>query len=279
MSLRLLIWALALCPAAAPAADWSVSLSGGITTVADEDEQPFVSLALYRYFGAGFVRAGVAWFDGEGDPDVAEPLPADTRQITVGGGYQAGRVLLDAYATVGSRDFIPPAPARTAGRIVRDDSEGSLFTLGGSATWDAPAGDDWSIAPFLSLSYTELDTARTIVPQAGDPVIEEQEESGVTGIAGVSAERIWPGGSLGVYLAAAATSNRASINRQGSGVPTSRTSQPVAAEDESDSWFEYWLSGSVQLSRDVSIDALLVRTAGFSRGEATSASAGVRVQF
>ena len=279
MSPRHFVWALALWPAGAPAADWSISLSGGVTTIAGADEQPFVSLALYRYFGAGYVRAGAAWMDGEGEPDVAEPLPAQTQQVTVGGGYQAGRVLLDAYATLGRRDFTPPGPDRTNGRIVRDDTDGSLFTLGGSATWDVPAGDRWSVAPFLSASYTELDTARTLVPQIGDPVVVERKENGVTGISGVSVERIWAGGSLGVYLAAAATSNRASINRQGSGLPASRAAQLLPAEDKSDAWFEYGLTGSIQLGRDVSLDALLVRTAGFGRGETTSASAGLRVQF
>ena len=70
MSPRYLIWALALWPASASAADWSMSLSGGIATIAGESEQPFASVTLYRYFGAGFVRAGVAWFDGEGAPDM-----------------------------------------------------------------------------------------------------------------------------------------------------------------------------------------------------------------
>jgi hypothetical protein len=279
MSPRHLIWALAIWPASASAADWSVSLSGGIATLAGEGGQPFVSASLYHYFGAGFVRTGVAWFDGKGDPDVAEPLPARTRQITVGGGYQAGRVLLDAYATLGRRDFTPPSPARTNGRIVRDETDGSLFTFGGSVTWDAPAGENWSIAPFASLSYSLLDTARTIVPQAGDPIIEERREHGLTGIAGVSAERLWRGGSLGVYLAAAATSNRASINRQGSGLLAARTPQLDPAEDRGDAWFEYGLSGSIRLSADVSLDAALVRTAGFAQGETTSASTGIRIQF
>jgi hypothetical protein len=256
-----------------------VSLSGGLATIAGEDEQPFVSLGLYRYLGASFVRAGIAWFDGEGEADVAVPLPAQTRQITIGGGYQAGRLLLDAYATLGKRDFTPPGPDRTNGRPVRDESDGDLFTLGGSITWDAPAGERWSVAPFVSLSYSAVDSARTLVPQAGDPVIVEMRESGLTGIAGVSAERIWPGGSLGVYLAAAATSNRASINRQGSGLRASRTPQLIPAEDEADAWAEYGVSGSIQLSRDISLDGLLVRTAGFGPGETTSASAGVRIQF
>ena len=279
MSPRHLIWALALWPAGASAADWSVSLSGGIATIAGQSEQPFASLGLYRYFGDGFVRANAAWFGGEGDPDIAEPLPARTRQVTIGGGYQAGRVLLDAYATLGKRDFTPPAPSRTNGRVVRDNADGSLFTLGGSVTWDAPAGDNWSIAPFVSLSYSALDTARTLVPQTGDPVIEERREGGLTGIAGVSAERIWRGGSLGAYLAAAATSNRASINRQGSGLAASRTPQLIPAEDDGDFWLEYGVSGSIQLSADISLDALLVRTAGFEMGQTISASTGVRIRF
>ena len=279
MKSRHLVWALALWPAGASAADWSLSLSGGVATLAGEGGQPFVSLALYRYFGAGFVRAGIAWFDGEGEPGLAEPLPAQTRQITIGGGYQAGRVLLDGYATLGSRDFAPPGPDRTGGRAVRGETDGGLITVGGSVTWDAPAGDDWSVAPFLSLSYSRVDTARTLLPPAGDPLIEETRESGVTGIAGVSAERIWEGGSLGVYLAGAATSNRAAVNRQGSGLAASRTPQLIPAADEDDAWFEYGLSGSLQLSSDVSLDALLVRTAGFGAGETISASAGVRLRF
>jgi hypothetical protein len=277
--MRHLIWVLALWPASASATNWSLTMSGGVATFAGENEQPFVSADLYRYFGAGFVHAGFSWFDGEGEPEVADPLPAQTRLITVGGGYQAGRVLVDGFVTVGSRDFTPPGPDRTNGRAVRDDTDGDLLTLGGSVTWDAPAGEQWSIAPFLSLSYSEIDVARTLVPQTGDPVVEQMEESGVTGIAGISAERVWQGGSFGVYLSGAATSNRASINRQGSGLPASRTPQLIPTEDESDAWFEYGLSGSIQISPYVSIDALLVRTAGFGIGETTSASAGVRIRF
>jgi Autotransporter beta-domain len=279
MSPRHLIWLLAAWPAGATAADWSLSVSGGVATVAGEGGQPFVSASVYRYFGDGFVRAGLAWFDGGGDPDVAEPLPARTRQITIGGGYQAGRVLLDGYATLGTRDFTVPSPARTNGRVVRDETDGSLLTLGGSVTWDAPAGENWSIAPFVSLSYSEVDSARTLVPAAGDPVIDERREHGLTGIAGLSAERIWRRGSFGVYLAAAATSNRASINRQGSGLLAGRTPQLIPAEDEGDAWLEYGVSGSIQLSADVSLDAVLVRTAGFAGAETMSASTGLRVRF
>jgi hypothetical protein len=279
MSPRHLIWLLAACPAGASAKDWSLSVSGGVATVAGDDGQPFLAASFYRYLGDGYARAGIAWFDGGGDPGIAEPLPARTRQITVGGGYQAGRVLIDAYATIGTRDFTPPSPARTNGRLVRDETDGRLLTLGGSVTWDAPAGEKWAIAPFASLTYSEVDSARTLAPQAGDPVIQETKEEGLTGISGVSAERTWRGGSLGIYLAAAATSNRASINRQGSGFLAGRTPQLAPAGNEGDAWVEYGLSGSVRLSATVSLDAALVRTAGFAGGETISVSSGLRVQF
>lgn len=279
MSPRHLIWLLAACPTAASAADWSLSLSGGSATIAGRGGQPFVSASLYRYIGAGYVRAGVTWFDGEGDPGLAEPLPAETSQITLGGGYQAGRALIDAYATLGRRDFAPPSPARTNGRAVQGERDGSLVTFGGSVTWDAPAGEDWSIAPFVSITYSELDTARAILPQTGDPVIVTNPEHGLTGTAGLFAERIWPGGSLGVYLAGAATSNRASVNRQGSGLLAGRSVTTTPSENEGDAWFEYGLSGSIRISADISVDAALVRTAGFDRGETTSVSTGLRFQF
>jgi hypothetical protein len=279
MSPRHLIWLLALWPAGASAHDWSLSLSGGVATLAGEGGQPFLSASLYRYLGNGYVRGGIAWFDGGGDPGLAEPLPARTRQVTLGGGYQAGRILFDAYATLGDRDFTTPAPARTGGRPVQGRTDGSLFTFGASLTWDAPAGDIWSVAPFASLTYSALDSARTLAPPLGDPVIEEHRQEGLTGIAGLSAERVWQGGSLGVYLAGAATSNRASINRQGSGLLAGRTPQLGPAGSDGDAWFEYGVSGSVRLSSAVSMDAALVRTAGFAGGETLSASTGLRIQF
>ena len=73
MSPRHLIWLLALWPAGASAANWSLSVSGGLATLGSEGEQPFVAADVYRYFGAGFVHAGFSWFDGKGEPNAADP--------------------------------------------------------------------------------------------------------------------------------------------------------------------------------------------------------------
>jgi hypothetical protein len=119
MSPRFLVVALALMPAGAPAANWSLSLSGGVATVGEEGGQPFVSATLYHYFGRGYLRGGVALFDGDGEAAVADPRPAQTRQLTIGGGYQAGQVLFDAYATIGERAFDPVVVDRASGRRFR----------------------------------------------------------------------------------------------------------------------------------------------------------------
>ena len=133
--------------------------------------------------------------------------------------------------------------------------------------------------PFVSVSYSALGTARTIIPPAGNPLIDERTEKGVTGTVGVSVSRDWAGGSLGLYLAGAATSNRASVDRQGGAALAARVPGLFAEDEGGDAWLEYGLNGSVALSESVSLDAAVIRTAGFADGETTSVSAGVRIAF
>lgn len=276
-----LLLALIAMPGAASAANWTLELSGGLAALPDEGSQPFAAATLSRDLGAWQLRGGLAWHGG-GDEDEARPaalLPAATWQATAGVGTVAGRVLIDVYASVGRRRFDPVVRDIQNGRTIRFETEGGLFTLGGSLTLDAPLRPGWTAAPFVSVSYSALDTARTIVPPVGAPLIDERSEKGATGTVGVSVERAWAGGSLGVYLAGAATTNRASVDRQGSPTLATRVPRLPADEDGGDGWLEYGLSGSVALSPSVALDAALVRTAGFADGETTSVTAGLRIAF
>ena len=281
MRVWILAMGLAATPAGAEAADWSLTLSGGLASIADEGEQPFVSASLYHYRGAAYVRGSVSVLDGGGEAEAADPVPASTTQLTLGGGYQAGRLLIDAYGSWGRRDFDAPRRSAADERIAPLDSDGSLLSLGGSLTWDAPVGERWAAAPFVALSYSEIDTALTFTAPGGTPTLEERRERGVTGIAGFSGERVWDNASMGLYLAAATTSNEASVNRQGSGPIGSRTPQPLGRRrgGESDSWIEFGLSGAIEVGGGVSLDAAVVRTEGFGPGETTSISAGIRLRL
>lgn len=273
--------ALICLPGAAPAANWTLELSGGLAALPDQGSQPFVAATLSRDLGALQLRGGIAWYggadEGEATPDAL--LPAATWQATAGIGYATGPVLIDLYASVGRRRFDPIVRDVQNGRTIRFEAEGGLFTLGGSLTLDAPLGQGLTAAPFVSVSYSALDTARTVIPPLGAPLIDERTEKGATGTIGVSVDRSWAGGSLGVYLAGAATTNRASVDRQGNPTLATRISRLPADEDGGNAWLEYGLSGSIMLSPRVALDAAVVRTAGFADGETTSVTAGLRIAF
>lgn len=272
--------ALTCLPGTASAANWTLELSGGLASLPDEGSQPFLSAGLSRDLGALQLRGGVAWYGGT-DEDAASTalLPAETWQATVGAGYATGPVLIDVYASIGRRRFDPVVRDLRNNQVIRFETEGGLFTLGGSLTLDAPLGPGWAAAPFVSVSYSALSTARTITPPAGAPLIEERAEKGVTGTIGASVLRDFGDGSLGVYVAGAATTNRASVDRQGSITLATRVPGLSGDDDGGDAWLEYGLNGSVALSRTVSLDAAVVRTAGFADGETTSVTAGLRIAF
>jgi hypothetical protein len=277
---RCLVLALLCLPGTASAANWTLELSGGLAALPDEGSQPFLAATLSRDLGALQLRGGIAWYGGSDEEAAAMALlPAETWQATVGAGYLTGRVLIDVYASVGRRRFDPVVRDLRNNQVFRFETEGGLFTLGGSLTLDAPLGGGWTAAPFVSASYSALDTARTITPPTGAPLIDERTEKGATGSVGLSLERAWAGASLAFYAAGAATTNRASVDRQGSATLAARVPGLTAAADGGDAWLEYGLSGSVALSQRVSLDAAVVRTAGFADGETTSVSAGLRLRF
>jgi hypothetical protein len=271
--------ALTAMPAPAAAAGWTMELSGGLAALADQGSQPFVALTLSHDMGPWQMRGGLAWFDGGSEADAMALLPARTWQGTLGAGYAAGPVLVDVYASLGRRSFDPVVRDAQSGRTVRIEAEGGLFTIGGSVTVDAPLGPGWSAAPFVSASYSAVDSVRTLIPPAGAPLVDERTEQGITGTIGVTVGRDFDRGSLGVYVAGAATSNRASADRQGSATLATRVPRLLAGDDESDAWLEYGVSGSIALSQTVSLDAAVIRTAGFADGETTSLSAGLRIRF
>ena len=266
-------------PGAASATDWTLELSGGLAALADQGSQPFVAASLSRDLGAWRLRGELASFDGGGEADAMALLPAETQQATIGASYATGALLIDLHASLGRRRFDPLVRDAQSGRTVRVEAEGGLFTLGGSLTLDAPLSAGWAAAPFVSASYSAVGTVRTLLPPVGAPLVDERTEKGATGTIGATIARDWSGGSLGLYVAGAATSNRASANRQGGAALAARVPRLLAGDDESDAWFEYGLSGSLALSETVSLDAAVIRTIGFADGETTSFSTGLRIAF
>jgi len=272
--------AIGLVPGSAYAASWSLEIGGGLESSGGElQNQPFGLLSLTRTLGDFHIRGGASISGGGGEAPTGPGLsPTRTRQLSIGGGWSTGSLLIDLQASAGKRDFDPLVRQR-GGRVLSLESDGDLVTIGGSASWDGPLGQSWRAGPFAALSYSEIDTVRLFTVPSGMTMSEARTEKGITGTAGFAASRHFGRASAGLSLAAATTSNRGSVNRQ-VGIGSAQSApQILDGVSDGDTWIEAGLSGSVPLGRSIALDASLVRTFGFAPFETTSLSAGLRFTF
>lgn len=262
--------------------NWSISLSGSATNTGQQPDQYSGSLSLTRNFGESYVRAAVTRSDGGDVGGLSGALAAKTTQFTLGGGTSFGAVSIDVYALAGNRSFDLASFSRRNGNLVTLNSSGSVYGGGATLTYDAPIGEHWFAAPFVSIDYNRVDTARIINPTSMTPIVRQDQQSGVTGSGGVSAGYLYgpaKGNSIGGYAAFVNTSNAAAVNRINGLALGSRFLSQLSDTSNSDSWFEYGAQAGFALSSNVHIDASVVRTAGLNSGESTSGTVGLRLGF
>jgi hypothetical protein len=161
------------------------------------------------------------------------------------------------------------------------ESDGSTASAGLSLTYAADLGNNWFASPFASVDYNSLDVSRVVALSGRDPIALIQQEEGVTGTAGLTLQRLFGGGgsAAGLYGAFVTTSNSSALQRgtwPSGAAPITRFAQ---GEGSSDSWAEYGATASVALGRGVSLDAAILRTAGFPEAEITTVSAGLAIDF
>ncbi|QLC23956.1 autotransporter outer membrane beta-barrel domain-containing protein [Parasphingopyxis algicola] len=263
--------------------NWSIMVSGGITAFGEDQEQPFVSAALRREFGDFHLSLGgvLVGYDGP-PPIIGDTIPATTRQLVLGAGYGTSAFALDAYISIGDRDFDRIMLTAPNGTILNFNADGSSRATGASATYQIALGGRWYLSPFVALDYSEIDTLQAIAGPTGDLVARRISESGVTGSGGATLQYalgMQSQHSLGLYTGLVSTSNAASTTRIGrTGAVTSAT-QRIDGAGDGDTWLEYGVSTNFTLSQAVVLDLAVSRTTGLKFGEATSASAGVSVAF
>lgn len=261
--------------------DWSLSLSGGISSVESQSDQQIGAIGLTRNFGDTYVRASITRIDG-GDSGVAGALPANTTQFTVAGGTSFGNLGIDAYVLAGPRKFDTASFNRRNGTTITLDTSGSIYGAGATVTYDIPLGRYWFASPFAGIDYNRIDTARVLNPQSATPIVRNQRQQGATGSAGATVSYLFgkdAASSMGVYAAGLTTSNAAAVNRAGSTVRGSQLLSAIDGTGGSDSWGEYGGQVSFAVGGGFRIDASLIRTAGLSGGESTSGSIGLRFGF
>ena len=266
-------------------AGWTLSASGGITAIQAQADQPFGAIGLTRDFGNGWLKLEGTYV-GSGDARGAT-IPADTWIGTLSAGTYVGNLGLDAYVSAGSRSFDAAAFRTLGGQAITVDRSGSLFAVGGSASYDIALTDRLFLSPFVGVDYNKIDFAVALF-NAGQPVGSQRQSSdGVTGSAGVNLSHLFANeaGSISLSGAISTASNIAAVGQIGfgGGVQTGgpRANLPRFADTpaQSGTWGEVGASLSLNASKAVAIDFSVIQTISFPFGDTTAGIAGVRFKF
>jgi outer membrane autotransporter protein len=274
-------------PAAAIAAErpWTLDVSGGLTALGDEGDQPFASIGIRRDFGDMYVRLAGTYIDSDEPDDIgAAFVPAESKQLTLSAGWQLGDLGIDIYGTIGDRDFKSISVQRPGGtQRLTVNTSGDLAALGASLAYDIAAAERWWVTPFVAVDYSQVDTARVVLGPGGSTLrVDESEEDGVTGSGGVTVQRQFGDDarhSVGIYGALVVTSNTSSLVRTSRVGDTTGATRILEGVDNGDTWVEFGVVGSFVLSQSVNLDYSLIRSAGLRPSETTAASLGLRFFF
>jgi hypothetical protein len=260
---------------------WTLSVSGGITAIQAQTDQPFVGMGISRRFDDSWVKLEAAWV-GSGDAR-GSTIPADTLIATFSAGTYIGNLGLDAYVLGGPRRFDAARFRAQNGTMLVIDRSGSLFGIGGGISYDVAVADRLFLTPFASVDYTQIDFSTATFGPNGRPIGAQQQSSdGVTGSAGVSLAHLFAndGGSIGVSAAFNTASNIAAIGQIGRATRTGNGPPRFAnTPDEGGSWAELGGTLSFNLSENVAADLSLVQTISFPFGDATAGTLGLRFRF
>lgn len=261
---------------------WSVSISGGSTTLENRGNQPFYSIGVTRNLGNGYVRIAATHVDTRDGQGLLGAVPAKTNQITLSGGTSFGSFSLDGYGSLGKRKFGAEAFRRANGASINIASNGKTAAFGASLTYDLPLGQHGFFSPFAALDYSRVDTARAIVAPVAGLITRKEKQDGVTFTLGGTAQRLFGTGdahSVGLYGAFVTSSNTTAYNRGTSPVAAARLLGALDVPGSKDSWGEYGATASFRIAKPVTIDLSVIRTAGFVGAESTSGSVGLRFSF
>ncbi len=264
---------------------WTLSLSGGLTAVQAQADQPFASLGLSRSFGNSWVKAE-ATYVGSGDAR-ALTIPADTFIGGLSAGHYIGATGLEAHVMLGSRSFDASSFRTQAGVPISVGRSGSLFGIGGSISHDIALQDRLFLTPYAGVDYNQIDFAVALTGPTGRPLSSQrQSASGVIGNAGAALTWLFAAdsGSIGLNAAVNTASNIAAVaqvggNTTGGQRTAAGTPRFVDAPKTSGTWAELGASLSFNASKAVAIDLSVIQTLSFPFGDTTAGIAGLRFRF
>ena len=159
---------------------WSVGFSGGVSIVEDASDQTFAHFSVSRDFGESYAGLALTLVDSGEIDGLINAVPASTTEFTFSAGTAVGAVSLDGYVSYGKRDFDTETVGRNNGQMGQIDSDGELFGVGASISYDHVLNDTLFLTPSLAIDYNEIDIsdqARKMVILASEQRLQCETES------------------------------------------------------------------------------------------------------
>lgn len=263
-----------------PEHNWRFGVSGGVTAVAEDDDQTHIGLSLTRQFGASYVQIGVTHVDAGLALGVVNPVPAKVLQGTLAAGTSFDAFSFDGYVTLGDRNFEKELVG-PSGQRATVEAGGTSFGAGVALTYDIPVGDNGFLSPYVGLDYHAVDIARVVTAGGGNQMAITERREGWSGSFGLAyAHMFGEGGrhSISPYAAWTVSSDNTAF-APGPGAIGLAQTMAVRGGGVKDQWCDLGLSASIALSDRLRLRASAAQTLGFEGPESTSLSAGLSIAF
>jgi hypothetical protein len=293
MKLRLLAFAAAIAcatPLAAQEAavidtaeterDWRLSVSGGVSAIADQDDQAHLGLSLTRQFGSSYVQLGVTHVDSGLALGVVNPVPAKVLQGTLAAGTSFDAFSLDGYVTLGDRNFEKELVG-PGGQRATVEAGGTSFGIGIALTYDIPVGENGFLSPYVSLDYHAVDIARVVTVAGGNQLAITERREGWSGSLGLAyAHMFGEGGrhSISPYASWTVSSDNTAFAPGPGGIGLAQT-MAVRGGGVKDQWGDLGISASFGLTDALRLRLSAAQTLGFEGPESTSLATGLSIAF
>ncbi|WP_422343217.1 autotransporter outer membrane beta-barrel domain-containing protein [Parasphingorhabdus sp.] len=262
---------------------WRVGISGGATLVGDVDDQTYASASITRNIGDGYVQLSGTLVDAGDAQGLIFAVPASSQQVRLSGGIGLDEVGLDAYISIGRRKFDDELIGNDGNRVIVN-SNGNIFGIGGSVTYDLAVGEDGFLSPSIAVDYNSVDIGRVVVLPSGRQATVEEKEEGVSGTLSLTYTHLFGNDAnhgVSPYVALVASSNSTAFS-PGSNAGGSRMAQLVAIRNQpgqGDVWAELGASASFAITDQLRLSLFATQSIGFVGPEATSLGAGISLGF
>lgn len=265
---------------ATPERNWRLSVSGGVTAIAEDDDQTHVGVSLTRQFGSSYVQLGVSHVDAGLALGVLNPVPAKVLQGTLAAGTSFDAFSLDGYVTLGDRNFEKELVG-PGGQRATIEAGGTSFGAGLSLTYDIPVGENGFLSPYVGVDYHAVDIARQVTVAGGNQMAITERREGWSGSFGLAyAHMFGEGGrhSISPYAAWVVSSDNTAFAPGPGGIGLAQT-MAVRGGGVEDQWGDLGLSASFALSDTLRLRLSAAQTVGFEGPESTSFAAGLSIAF